>query len=66
MTFLKENVTELVKNNTGLDFAKHKFTACFFEEEIKLNLKVIKKKNPQKRPACRYTLFSFVLSIRLL
>lgn len=58
VTFLKENITELVRNNTGLDFAKHKFTACFFEEEMKLNFKIIflKKTKTQKRPACRYTL----------
>lgn len=53
----KENVTaisgnlKLVKNETGLDFAKHKFTvlpACLFEEEMKLNFKVILKKNHRR------------------
>lgn len=41
VTFFEQNVTEPVKNKTGLDFAKHKFTACLFEEEMKLNFKVI-------------------------
>lgn len=36
-------MVEPVKNKTGLDFAEHKFTACLFEDEIKLNVKVILK-----------------------